>query len=171
MKPLVLFAHGKESGPWGSKIKHLAQIADQHGAKVLSPDYAAIQNADDRVRYLLSLPLVPHGKLILVGSSMGGYVSTVASETLKPSGLFLMAPAFYLDGYANQTPVSGAEHTLIVTGRQDEVIPVEYSIRFAQQHQAELHLLDGDHRLNAVLPQVGELFDHFLAKVLAAVPA
>ena len=33
-KPLVLFAHGKESGPWGSKIKHLAQIADQHGAKV-----------------------------------------------------------------------------------------------------------------------------------------
>lgn len=170
MKPLVLFAHGKESGPWGSKIKHLAQIADQHGAKVLSPDYSAIPNPDHRVRHLLSLPLVPHSQLILVGSSMGGYVSTVASEALKPAGLFLMAPAFYLDGYANQNPVSGAEHTLIVTGRQDEVIPVEHSIRFAQQHQAELRLLDGDHRLNAVLPQVGEMFDEFLSRVLAAPP-
>lgn len=71
MKPLVLFAHGKESGPWCSKIKHLAQIADQHGTKVLSPDYSAIPNPDHRVRYLLSLPLVPHSQLIFVGSSMG----------------------------------------------------------------------------------------------------
>ena len=27
MQTLVLFAHGKESGPWGSKIKALAQGA------------------------------------------------------------------------------------------------------------------------------------------------
>lgn len=113
------------------------------------------------------MTIVPHDGLILVGSSMGGYVSTIVSQTLKPAGLFLMAPAFYLDGYSNQAPTSGAAQTMIVTGWRDEVIPAEHSIRFAQQHRAVLHLLDSDHRLNDVLPQVGELFDMFLAKVLS----
>ena len=49
MKNLVLFAHGKESGPWGSKIKHLAAIAERHNCKVLSPDYSDLMNPDARV--------------------------------------------------------------------------------------------------------------------------
>lgn len=167
MKSLVLFAHGKESGPWGSKIKHLAQIAERLGAKVLSPDYTSLQNPDDRVQHLLALPLVPHDKLVLVGSSMGGYVLTIASEKLKPAGLFLMAPAFYLDGYSNQNPVSAAESTMIVAGWQDDVIPIEHSVRFAQQQRAELHLLDSDHRLNSVLFRLGDLFELFLEQVLS----
>jgi pimeloyl-ACP methyl ester carboxylesterase len=167
MNPLVIFAHGKESGPWGSKIQHLAQIARRHGAEVISPDYSQFGDPDDRVRHLSQMTIVPHDGLILVGSSMGGYVSTIVSQTLKPVGLFLMAPAFYLDGYSNQAPTSGAAQTMIVTGWRDEVIPAEHSIRFAQQHRAVLHLLDSDHRLNDVLPQVGELFDMFLGQVLS----
>ena len=89
MQALVLFAHGKESGPWGSKIRHLAQISERIGARVLSPDYSTMQNPEQRVQHLLSLKLPPYSQLILVGSSMGGYVSTVASSTLKPDGLFL----------------------------------------------------------------------------------
>jgi hypothetical protein len=27
----VYFSHGKESGPWGSKIQRLASIASEHG--------------------------------------------------------------------------------------------------------------------------------------------
>lgn len=168
MKALVLFAHGKESGPWGSKIKHLADIAQRHGAKVLSPDYTELADPDARVRRLLEMELIPHDGLVMVGSSMGGYVSTVASGTLKPDGLFLMAPAFYIPGYAIQAPASAARQTCVVAGWRDEVIPVEHSIRFAQALQAELHVLDGDHRLNDVLDDVGVLFDHFLGKVLAA---
>lgn len=167
-KTLVLFAHGKESGPWGSKIKHLAAIAEHNGCKVLSPDYSDLVDPDVRVRRLLSMELLPHGRLVLVGSSMGGYVSTVASQSLKPAGLFLMAPAFYIPGYTEQSPVSGATHTSVVFGWQDEVIPVEHGIRFAQQQRAELHVLDGDHRLNSVLPEVGVLFDRFLTTVHSA---
>lgn len=167
MKNLVLFAHGKESGPWGSKIRHLAAIAEQHECKVLSPDYSDLQDPDFRVQRLLSMEQLPHEQLILVGSSMGGYVSTVASQTLKPAGLFLMAPAFYMPGYADQTPVSGAGRTCVVFGWQDEVIPVEHGIRFAHEMRAELHVLDGDHRLNSVLPSVGMLFESFLISVLA----
>lgn len=167
MRPLVLFAHGKESGPWGSKIQHLARIAERHGARVLSPDYSAIANPDERVRHLLGQALMPHDGLVLVGSSMGGYVSTVASETLRPTGLFLMAPAFYLPGYANQGPISAARRACIVAGWNDEVIPVEHSLRFAQAQRAELHLLDADHRLANVLDELGALFDSFLVRVLA----
>lgn len=161
-KPLVLFAHGKESGPWGSKIKHLAAIAVRHGCKVLSPDYSDLADPDARVRRLLAMELLPHGRLILAGSSMGGYVSTIASQSLKPEGLFLMAPAFYMPGYKEQTPVSGATKTSVVLGWRDAVIPVEHGIRFARQHRSELHVLDSDHRLNDVLQDVGQLFDQFL---------
>ena len=167
MKPLVLFAHGKESGPWGSKIKHLAAIAEKHGAKVLSPDYSDLPDPDARLQRLLSMPLLPHDRLVMVGSSMGGYVSTLASQTLKPEGLFLMAPAFYLPGYQEQVPVSGAARTCVVLGWRDEVIPVEHGVRFAQSHKAELHVLDGDHRLNAVVDAVGLLFENFLVRALA----
>lgn len=170
MQALVVFAHGKESGPWGTKIRHLAAIAERHGAAVLSPDYSDLSDADARVERLLALDLPPHAQLILVGSSMGGYVSTVASPALRPDGLFLMAPAFYMPGGAVQSPASAASHTCIVSGWQDEVIPVEHSIRFAQGCAAELHLLDADHRLNEVLVEVGELFERFLVRLLAAGP-
>ncbi len=166
MRTLVVFAHGKESGPWGSKIKHLASIAERHGVVVMSPDYSDLQDPDARVERLLSLPLPEHDRLVLVGSSMGGYLATVASQTLKPAGLFLMAPAFYIEGYRVQTPVSGADATCVVFGWRDELIPVENAIRFAQAERAALHLIDGDHRLNAVLPEVGALFERFLLGVM-----
>lgn len=159
---LVLFAHGKESGPWGSKIRHLAAIAEKFGAQILSPDYSDLSDPDGRVARLLAMPLPKHDRLVLAGSSMGGYVSTVASQTLKPSALFLMAPAFYMPGYAVQTLTPGASRISVVFGWHDEVIPVEHGIRFAQANQAELHILNSDHRLNSVLPELGMLFENFL---------
>lgn len=166
MKTLILFAHGKESGPWGSKIKHLATIAERLGAEVLSPDYSDLPDADARVARLETLPLPAHDRLILVGSSMGGYASTVASTALKPAGLFLMAPAFYMPGYAVQDPVPTADKVCVVFGWQDVIIPVEHGIRFAQAHRADLHVLDSDHRLNSVLNEVGALFEQFLMTLM-----
>ena len=46
---LVLFAHGKESGPWGSKIQALAEIAKYYDYRVESPDYSDLPNAKSRV--------------------------------------------------------------------------------------------------------------------------
>ena len=162
MSTLVLFAHGKESGPWGSKIRHLAAIAQDQGAAILSPDYGDLADPDARVQRLLTTPLPAHERLVLVGSSMGGYVSTVASQTLQPAGLFLMAPAFYMPGYANQDPQPGTPQVSVVFGWRDEVIPVAHGIRFAQAQRAQLHVLDSDHRLNDVLQPVGDLFARFL---------
>lgn len=175
---LVVFSHGKESGPWGSKIRALAGVAERLGAQVMSVDYRehpagtlqdqnAPGEADRRVDQLLSMTPPEHRQLVLVGSSMGGYVSTVASIRLPVEGLFLLAPAFYLPGYANQNLAPRAKKTMIVHGWNDGVVPVQNSIRFAQAHQCDLYLLDGDHRLNAALPKIEPLFELFLKQVMA----
>ena len=173
---LVVFSHGKESGPLGSKIRALMRIAEQQGADTLSVEYSknadgtAINHdtpgeADRRVTQLLSTVLPSHRQLVLVGSSMGGYVSTVASGRLKPAGLFLLAPAFYLPGYVRHEPAPDATSTLIVHGWGDDVVSPDNSIRFARKHGCALHLLDGDHRLNAALPVIGPLFSLFLQRI------
>ena len=177
-KLLVIFSHGKESGPWGSKIRALADVAERLGAEVMSVNYReqpigtpqdqnAEGEADRRVGQLLSITLPEHSQLVLVGSSMGGYVSTVASIRLQVDGLFLLAPAFYLPGYANQELTPRAHKTMIVHGWSDGVVPVHNSIRFASQHQCDLHLLEGDHRLNAALPKIEPLFELFLKQIMA----
>ena len=176
--PLVIFSHGKETGPWGTKIKHLASIAQAAGWQVLSVDYAAVsgQNdapAADRLAALLEHSLPPHNTLALVGSSMGGWVSAAACTALRPRGLFLMAPALDLPGYpAIDTSDWRADMDVeIVHGWRDDVVPPAGSIRLGQQWRARLHLLDDDHRLGATLPEVGVLFGQFLTRLQAVLPA
>ena len=171
MNALVVFSHGKESGPWGSKLQHLADIASRRGAKVMSPDYRDLVSPEARVERLLGLQLPPHDRLVLVGSSMGGYVATLASEALQPDGLFLLAPAFYLPGYANQDPVPHSPHVLAVHGWGDELIPPENVLRFGKRHRATVVFTEGDHRLAAALPTIGSLFDDFLARQILQLQA
>ncbi len=165
-KPLVVFAHGKESGPWGSKIQYFANIAQGLGANVLSPDYRDLASPDERVERLIALVLPPHSTLLLVGSSMGGYVSLLASNHLESAGLFLMAPALYLPGYLEQEPKPGTQRVCVIHGWQDSIIPAEHSFRFATRFHADLHIIDGDHRLNSSLQQVGDLFRDFARPLL-----
>ena len=163
---VVFFAHGKESGPWGIKIKRLAKVAEAKGFYVESPDYSDLTDPEERVDRLISLLPEASKFLVLVGSSMGSYVSTVVSETFKPDGLFLLAPAFYLNGYANQDPHPYAKVITIVHGWNDEVVPVENAIRFAKRHKAQLHLLDSDHRLVSALPIIENIFGIFLEQIM-----
>lgn len=163
---LIYFAHGKDTGPEATKMNYLAQIAQSKGIAVESPDYSDIADPDERVERLLQLVRDKPERLILVGSSMGAYVSIVASATVKPKGLYLLAPAIFLEGYANQNPLPRAEVAMAVHGWNDEIVPVENVMRFAQQHAMELHVLDSDHCLLGVLPKLGELFELFLDQVL-----
>jgi alpha/beta superfamily hydrolase len=162
---VVYFAHGKESGPWGTKIQALAGIARNKGCTVESPDYSITQDPQKRVEMLLALKPAAR-KLILVGSSMGGYVSAVASRTLKPRGLFLLAPAFYIKRYPEQNPRPAAAYTEIIHGWADDVIPVANSIKYAGENKVTLHIVDSDHRLTSALNQIGDLFSDFLDRCL-----
>jgi pimeloyl-ACP methyl ester carboxylesterase len=159
---VVYFAHGKETGPEAVKIQYLSEIAKAKGCRIESPDYSDLADPDDRVQRLLVLARETLGGLVLVGSSMGAYVSVVASERLKPKGLYLLAPAVSLEGYAIQDPIPRADVAVAVHGWNDEVVPVANVLRFAQRYAVELHLLNADHRLLSVLPLVGRLFELFL---------
>lgn len=162
---LVCFAHGKESGPWGLKITRLSEIAKRRGCTVVSPDYSHTPDPRARVRQLLDLR--PQAQpLVLVGSSMGGYVSAMACAQLRPQGLFLMAPALYFPGW-DEEPEGVPALCSVVHGWHDDIVPVERALRFAQRHRAELHVLDAEHTLNARIDTVAALFDDFLARVLA----
>lgn len=158
---LVVFAHGKESGPWGTKITRLAGTARGRGFEVISPDYSHSPDPRARVAQLLELAPRARSALVLVGSSMGGFVSAFASPALRPQALMLIAPAFYFPGYDEEPPPPPPINA-VVHGWSDEVVPVDRALRYARQHRASLHLLDGGHTLTERLPELERIFDALL---------
>ncbi|QIT56932.1 alpha/beta hydrolase [Aquisalimonas sp. 2447] len=164
MTTTVCFAHGKESGPWGRKITALAEVARARGLNVMSPDYGFTMDPDERVTHLLQQPLPDGQDLVLVGSSMGGYVSAVASGSLKPRGLFLLAPAVDIPGYAGDTrPVAGL--TEAVHGWHDDIIPPDIVVSWAKRHRARLHLVDSEHTLTDHVSWLCTTFEAFLEEI------
>jgi len=165
-KTLTLyFAHGQESGPWGTKIRRLAEEAQALGHVVESPDYSDLREPEPRVTRLQELLPAPPDHLVLVGSSLGGWVSLKASEALRPAGLFLLAPAVGLEVFSEASPPPHAGTCEIVQGWRDDVVPPEGVIAFAQQHRCALHLLDSGHRLTDQLDCIAELFTRFLTRL------
>jgi pimeloyl-ACP methyl ester carboxylesterase len=160
--PYVCFSHGKESGPWGTKIAAMADLARDRGLEVESLDYRGM-DAAARVETLVAHCATLGRPLVLVGSSMGGHVAAAASARLPDvRGLFLLAPAFFMPGYEALTPEPRAGRITIVHGWRDDIVPAANSIRFAAQHRAGLHLVDGDHRLTDHIFEINRFFDWFL---------
>jgi pimeloyl-ACP methyl ester carboxylesterase len=168
----VVFSHGKESGPWGTKITALAEVARGLGWQVESIDYRGLESVDARLERLREgcrrLPAAP----VLVGSSLGGWLAAAASTAIGPAGgpargLFLMAPAFDMPGLPPLPPQAppASLPTVVVHGWQDEVVPVEYGLRYAQAQRATTFLVDDDHRLIDSLPAIGTWLGGFLARL------
>jgi alpha/beta superfamily hydrolase len=114
------------------------------------------------VEKLLTVAGAIGGSIVLVGSSMGGHVSAAAAARLRPQGLFLLAPAFYMPGYESLTPRDVPCPTAIVHGWRDDVVPVEHSIRWAREHRSALHVLDSGHRLEDRIGPICRLLEEFL---------
>jgi pimeloyl-ACP methyl ester carboxylesterase len=140
-------------------------VAEARGLRVVSPDYSDLASPEERVERLLGLCEGLGRPLALVGSSMGAYVSLVASARVNPVGLFLMAPAVFIPGYREQEPAACADRTVIVQGWNDEIIPASHVIRFARGCRAQLHLVDSDHRLEDQVPFLTALFGLLLEEI------
>lgn len=167
--PLICFLHGKESGPQGKKIEVLSRLARDFNCRVFAPDFRGMFDAEQRVAHFLaelSGYRQPADCLLLAGSSMGGYVALRASQSLPVDGLFLMAPAVSMPGYAVAEPPACAATISIVHGWQDNVVAPDKVIRFAAGNRLELHMLDAGHDLVDALPRVEFLFRDFLSRVL-----
>ena len=161
----VIFSHGQESGPWGTKIRAMADCARALGCEADSIDYQSIADPTERVDKLIAEVGSIDDRLILVGSSMGGHVATAAAQKLNAVGLFVLAPAYFMEGYEELTPDPPKMPICIVHGWRDDVVPVENSIRFAQKCCATLHVVDGDHRLTTNIDEIKQYLEDFIAQV------
>lgn len=176
-KPIVLFSHGHLSSPDSLKIQQLAPIAGQAGFQTHALDYRDLRDdpagrAQRLLEHMQALDQAP----VLVGSSLGGWVSMYAAEHLPAAGLFLMAPALFMEdrvpgGVVPETYRPRSPQISVVHGWHDDIIPWQSSLRWASQQQASLHLVDSDHRLESAMETLKALFSTFLAHMSQAVPA
>jgi predicted alpha/beta-hydrolase family hydrolase len=158
----VVFSHGQESGPWGRKISALAEVARSEGYETESVDYRGIDAPRERITRLADFCKGLQGDLVLVGSSLGGYVAVASASLLHARGVFLMAPALYMEGLPELRDGVLDCPAAVVHGWRDEVVPYEHSVRFAHSYGAALHLLNGDHRLHNQMRVLRYLFEYFL---------
>ena len=73
------------------------KVAEGQGFETAAIDYTKCKNANERIArlkdFMDSKDVVT---LVLVGSSMGGYISAVVANDYRLPGLFLMCPALYM---------------------------------------------------------------------------
>lgn len=167
----VIFSHGHISGPGSMKIVELEPVAKACGFDTVAIDYRDLQ--DDPVERAERLIETVRGEAeppVLVGSSMGGWVSMHAAEVVPVAGLFLMAPALFLEdrvpaGVVPESYTPQSDCIAVVHGWNDDIIPWQHSLRFAEATKAALHLLDSDHRLESALPTLRSIFERFLVSL------
>lgn len=142
----VLFLHGLESGPHGSKYRALVE---EFGEGVLAPDCEGVYDVDARYA-LVEEATRGERDLLVVGSSFGGLMaSLLASEhPERVAACILMAPALHdkwpeAVAKINKVP----ERTVIIHGLDDDVVPMTASRAHAAKHGVRLLEVADDHRL------------------------
>jgi predicted esterase len=175
----VIFSHGHLSSPHSRKIQVLAPRAEARGFATDAIDYRDLR--DDpfgQVDRLCSHIEAQDQPPVLVGSSLGGLVSMAAAERHEVAGLFLMAPALFMEDRVPHLSVRESyaprtRHVCVVHGWDDDIIDHAGSLRFAAAFKAPLHLLPADHGLEDAIDQIGLLLDDFLAGISSSteVPA
>lgn len=167
----VVFSHGLASGPWGRKITALAEVVRSEGYEAHSVDYRGLDAPRERIARLADYCKDLTGDLVLVGSSLGGYVTVASASVLHARGIFLMAPALY---FPELPPLRAGIVDCpagVVHGWRDEVVPFAHSVRFAEHYRAALHLLDSDHNLHNQIRVIQNLFEYFLIALDLPAPA
>jgi len=157
MRGHCILSHGFESGPDATKVTALAEAAEGLGWTHERPDYTDLDARRDvtelgdvpaRLQRLLELAqaAAARGPMVLAGSSLGAYISGLASLRVPVAGLFLMAPPIRM----GQAPELDAAivPTSILHGWNDELIPARQVVDWAHARRARLLLVDDSHRLS-----------------------
>lgn len=167
MRGHCILSHGFESGPDATKVKALAEAAERLGFSHERPDYTDLDARRDvsdlgdvaaRVQRLLQLAqaAAARGPLILAGSSLGAWISGAVSLQVPVQGLFLMAPPIRL---STAHPIQAANvPTSIIHGWDDELIPAQDVVDWAQARRNRLLLVDDSHRLSDHVQASAEAF-------------
>lgn len=168
MKGHVLLSHGLESGPQATKVSALAEVAESMGWSSERPDFrdldatSDIARVHDRLARLRARCDAAARPLVLAGSSMGAFISALATLEVDCRGLFLIAPPVELPGFPRRLDAARLP-TWIVHGWDDELIPATDVVAWAQPRRDRLILVDDSHRLSEHVAFCAETFGKFLA--------
>jgi predicted alpha/beta-hydrolase family hydrolase len=168
MRGHVILSHGLGSSPEATKVSALARKAESMGWTHERPDYSDIDARNDvrevsaRLERLLDRASAAPKPLVLAGSSMGAFISALATLEVECVGLFLMAPPVSLDGFP-QSLDAELLPTTVIHAWEDELIPVGDVVRWAQVRSDRLIVVDDTHRLEKHVDFCAEEFGRFLA--------
>jgi len=166
-----ILSHGFESGPDATKVTALAEVAQRLGWTHERPDYtdldamrevSSVGDVRARLQRLLAraTEAAAEGPVVLAGSSLGAYISAIASLQVPTRGLFLMVPP------TSMGPMPALEAakvpTSVVHAWHDELIPAAQVIAWAQARSARLLLVDDGHRLNNHVDASAQAFEALL---------
>ena len=142
----LVFLHGLETGPHGNKYQALTAMFGE----VLSPDCEGIKDPQQRLQIIQHTLKDQPGPFLVIGSSAGGLMALLLQkEDSRVAGLVLCAPALHSEA-AQWLTAESLPPTVVIHGRQDDVVPIESSRRFG----APLIEVDDDHRLSGSLPLI-----------------
>ena len=172
-----ILSHGFESGPDATKVTALAESAERLGWTTERPDstdldarteVSRVGDVPARLQRLVGLAADAAsrgGPVVLGGSSLGAYVSAIASLQVPTRALFLMVPPL---GMGPMPALDAAPVPLsVVHAWHDELIPAAGVIEWARARSARLLLLDDNHRLAAHVDATARAF----AELLESLPA
>ncbi|MBU6249229.1 MAG: alpha/beta hydrolase [Xanthomonadaceae bacterium] len=168
MRPPIILSHGAESGPDATKVSALARLADSLGWTAHRPDYREDDtrgyagSVAPRLARLEAMIRARPAPPVLVGSSMGAFVSGLASLAHPVAGLFLMATPGSIPGCEVHFDVSPGVSTVLIHGWRDELCPLDDMVAFAGRRRLPLLILDDDHRLSASVDALAGQFRLFL---------
>ncbi len=137
---VIIFAHGLEGSPNGSKIQSMRN----YGIEVIAPDFQGMPLIE-RVELLEKISLdYADKKPILGGSSYGGLTAAIVATRFPErfSGLLLCAPALHL----KEPPIDDSTMlvapkgmpTVIIHGIDDDIVPISCSIEYAEKSGNEI---------------------------------
>lgn len=153
---MILFAHGLEGSPHGTKVRYLQGA----GLDLLAPDLQGLPLAA-RIERIEALSA--EGAVLLAGSSYGGLTAAIvaARRPERFTGLCLLAPALLLDEPPAAPDTLAAPDglpTIVIHGRQDDVCDVAGSRRYRDRSGPHVELVEVEdgHRLDHSLPVILE---------------
>jgi len=138
--PMIIFAHGMEGSPNGSKIRSLRNA----GFEVLAPNFQGMP-LEQRVNLLQKVCEQQGEKaVVLAGSSYGGLAASIVAMRMPDAfrGLLLCAPALHLDEppIDNETVLIAPKgmRTAIIHGIDDDIVPLSCSIEYAERSRDDI---------------------------------
>lgn len=164
MRGHVILSHGSGSSPQATKVSALAAQAEALGWSTQRPDYStddARGHADcvaPRISRLRATIEALDEPPVLVGSSMGAFVSGLVSLDVPVAALLLLAAPSEIPGYARQFDVRPDVSALLIHGWRDEVCPLNGIYAFAARRKLPLLIVDDDHRLGSSMDAISAQF-------------